>query len=53
MKNYSRREMIKTAGMLAASTPFVNLLANQKSEAMPIVLPVNPEFKNLTNPLLQ
>lgn len=51
MKNeLTRREMLRISGLAAAGIPLFNLLPNN-IEAKPIIIPLNPEFKDPDKPV--
>lgn len=51
MKNeLSRREMLRISGLAAAGIPLLNLLPNN-IKAKPIIIPINPEFKDPDKPV--
>ena len=51
MKNeISRREMLRISGLAAAGIPLFNLLPKD-IQAKPIIIPLNPEFKDPDKPV--
>ncbi len=49
-KELSRREMLRISGLAAAGIPLLNLLPSN-IQAKPIIIPLNPEFKDPDRPV--